>query len=36
MIIRVPGEFPSTRPQPLRLMDLAPEIASVLGLQAVK
>ena len=36
MIIRVPGEFPSTRPQPLRLMDLAPEIASVLGLQPVK
>jgi hypothetical protein len=36
MIIRVPGEFPSTRPQPLRLMDLAPAIAAVLGLQPVK
>lgn len=32
MIIRVPGERPSTRTVPLRLMDLAPEIANVLGL----
>ena len=32
MIIRVPGEVPSTRTQPLRLMDLAPEISRVLGL----
>ena len=32
MIIRVPGEAPSTRTQPLRLRDLAPEIANILGL----
>ena len=32
MIIRVPGETPSTRTLPLRLRDVAPEIASVLGL----
>ncbi len=32
MIIRVPGESASTRTQPLRLMDLAPEITRVLGL----
>jgi hypothetical protein len=32
MIIRVPGEVPSTRTVPLRLMDLAPEILRVLGL----
>jgi hypothetical protein len=32
MIIRVPGETPSTRTMALRLMDLAPEIAKVLGL----
>ena len=32
MIIRVPGEAPSTRTLPLRLRDIAPEVASVLGL----
>jgi hypothetical protein len=32
MIIRVPGETPSTRTMALRLMDLAPEITKVLGL----
>jgi arylsulfatase A-like enzyme len=32
MIIRVPAEKPSTRTMALRLMDLAPEIAKVLGL----
>jgi len=32
MIIRVPGEPPSTRPVPLRLMDVAPEIVKVLRL----
>jgi len=32
MIIRVPGESPSTRTLPLRLMDLHPEISRVLGL----
>ena len=32
MIIRVPGEKPSTRTMALRLVDLAPEIAKVLGL----
>ena len=36
MIIRVPGEKPSTRTVALRLMDLAPEIASVLGLSGQK
>jgi hypothetical protein len=34
MIIRVPGEMPSRRTMALRLMDLAPEIAKVLGFQA--
>ena len=33
MILRVPAEKPSTRTTALRLMDLAPEIANVLGLQ---
>jgi arylsulfatase A-like enzyme len=32
MIIRVPGEKPSTRTMALRLVDLAPEIAKTLGL----
>lgn len=32
MIIRVPGEAPSRRTVPLRLMDLAPEISTVMGL----
>jgi hypothetical protein len=32
MIVRVPGETPSTRTMALRLMDLAQEIAKVLGL----
>lgn len=32
MIIRVPGEKPSTKTAALRLMDLAPEIAKTLGL----
>ena len=36
MIIRVPGEKPSTRTVALRLMDLAPEIAKVLGLSGQK
>jgi hypothetical protein len=31
----VPGEVPSTRTTPLRLMDLAPEITRVLGLADV-
>ena len=35
MIIRVPGESASTRTQPLRLMDLEPEITRVLGLNSV-
>jgi hypothetical protein len=35
MIIHVPGEVPSTRTTPLRLMDLAPEITRVLGLADV-
>ncbi len=34
MIIHVPGESPSTRTVPLRLMDLAPEIANTLGLKS--
>ena len=33
MIIRVPGERASSRPAPLRLMDLAPEISKILGLK---
>jgi hypothetical protein len=33
MIIHVPGEAPTTRMTPLRLMDLAPEIAKILGLK---
>ena len=33
MIIRVPGEAPSRRTQALRLMDISPEIARVMGLQ---
>jgi hypothetical protein len=33
MIIRVPGETPSTRTMALRLMDLAPEITKTLGLK---
>ncbi len=36
MIIRVPGEKPSTRTVALRLMDLAPEISNVLGLSGQK
>ena len=36
IIIRVPGESASTRTQALRLMDLAPEIANVLGLEPKK
>jgi arylsulfatase A-like enzyme len=32
MIIHVPGEAPSTRSTPLRLMDVAPEVIRVLGL----
>ena len=32
MIMRVPGETPSRRATPLRLMDLAPEITKILGL----
>jgi len=32
MIVRVPGEKPSTRTMALRLMDLEPEITNVLGL----
>ena len=32
MIIRVPGEAASTRTLPLRLRDVAPEVASILGL----
>jgi hypothetical protein len=32
MIIRVPGEAPSTRTTPLRLMDLSQEITTILGL----
>ena len=35
MIIRVPGEVPSTRQTPLRLMDIAPEANRVLGLEVV-
>ena len=34
MIIRVPGEVPSTRTTPLRLMDLSPEIIRVMELDA--
>ena len=34
MIIRVPGETPSTRTTPLRLMDLAPEATRILHLGA--
>jgi len=33
MIIRVPGEAPSRRMMPLRLMDIAPEITRILGLK---
>ena len=33
MIIRVPGEPPSTRTVPMRLMDVAPEVMRVLNLQ---
>jgi len=33
MFIRVPGEPPATRKEPLRQMDLAPEIAKILGLK---
>jgi hypothetical protein len=33
MIIRVPGEPPSTRTVPMRLMDVAPEIVRILDLQ---
>ena len=33
MIIHVPGEAPTTRMTPLRLMDLAPEITKILGLE---
>lgn len=33
MIIRVPGEPPSTRTVPMRLMDVAPEVLRVLKLQ---
>jgi hypothetical protein len=33
MIIRVPGEAPATRKEPLRQMDLAPEITKILGLK---
>lgn len=32
MIIRVPGEKPSRRMTPLRLMDIAPEVTKILGL----
>ena len=32
MIIRVPGETPSVRSTPLRLMDLASEVSRILGL----
>jgi arylsulfatase A-like enzyme len=32
MIIRVPGEPPSTRTVPMRLMDVAPEVIDVLRL----
>jgi len=35
MLIRVPGEKPSTRTMALRLVDLAPEIAKALGLRNV-
>jgi hypothetical protein len=34
MIIRVPGEAPATRKEPLRQMDLAPEITKILGLKS--
>ena len=34
MIIHVPGEPPVRRPEALRLMDLAPEISTILGLKA--
>ncbi len=30
MFIRVPGEKPSRRPQPLRLMDIAPEVGRIM------
>jgi len=33
MIIRVPGEAPARRSEPLRQMDLAPEITKILGLR---
>ena len=33
MIIRVPGETPSTRWTALRLMDVAPEVSKILGLK---
>ena len=33
MIIHVPGEAPASRPEALRLMDLAPEISKLLGLR---
>jgi hypothetical protein len=33
MIIRVPGEAPARRTEPLRQMDLAPEITKILGLK---
>ena len=34
MIIHVPGERGTTRPQPLRLVDLNSQITSILGLKA--
>ena len=33
MIIHVPGDAPTTRTTPLRLMDLAPETTTILGLK---
>jgi hypothetical protein len=33
MFIRVPGEAPARRNEPLRQMDLAPEITKILGLK---
>ena len=33
LFIRVPGEAPATRKEPLRQMDLAPEITKILGLK---
>jgi hypothetical protein len=33
IILHIPGEPPATRPEPFRLVDIAPEVTRILGLK---